>query len=100
MGFEVDGHAVGAEHGLEGVGDLLPDALLDGEAPGEQAHEPGELGDADDALMGDVAHVGAAIEGQRVVLAERVELDWPLDHLAEAAIGAASALSLKYLEQL
>jgi hypothetical protein len=35
----------------EGVGDLLAEALLHGEAAREQAHQPGQLGDADDPLV-------------------------------------------------
>jgi hypothetical protein len=39
-------------------------------------------------------------EGQRVVLAEGVELDRPLDHLAEAAVRLASAFGRERLDQL
>ena len=67
----------------EHVGDLLAEALLDGEAPREQPDEAGQLRDADDPLAGDVADVGVAEEGQRVVLAERGERDRPLDDLRE-----------------
>ena len=52
--FQVDGHPVSLEDVLQGVGDLLPQPLLHGEAPGEEAHQPGQLGDADDLLVRDV----------------------------------------------
>ena len=67
----------------ERVGDLLAEALLHGEAAGEEADEAGQLGDADDSLAGDVADVGVAGERERVVLAERGERDRPFDDLRE-----------------
>ena len=49
--------------------------------PGEGADQAGQLRDTDDLLVGDVAHVCDAGEGQRVVLAQRRECDRALgDH--------------------
>ena len=88
-GLEVDGHAGRLDQLHQRVGDLLADTLLHREALGEQADEPCELRDADDLLAGDVADVGDAVEGQSVVLAQRVERDRPLDDLAQR-LGAGS----------
>src|SRR5690348_17583615 len=52
----------------------------------EDAHQPGQLGDADDLLVRDVAEEGVAVERQRVVLAQRVEVDRSLDDLADVAV--------------
>src|SRR5260221_9149300 len=75
MGFEVDGDPVRLQHRLQGIGDLLPDALLYSKALGKQAHEPGELGDTDDVLMRDVAHEGKSENRHRIVLTKRKEVD-------------------------
>ena len=94
MGFEVDGDPVRLEHRLQGIGDLLPDALLYSKALGKQAHEPGELGDTDDVLMCNVAHVGMSVKRQRMVLTERKEVDRPLNHLAQTTVRPTPALGL------
>src|SRR6267143_3516416 len=93
--LEVDGHAMGLQDARESLGDLAAEPLLNGEAPGEEAHQPSELGDANDVLMGDVAQVGVAEEGEGVVLAERVERNWPVNHLAQLTVGPAVALGRK-----
>src|SRR5207253_3034458 len=80
------------EHAHQLVRDLHADALLHSEAAGEDPYETGQLGDADDLLMRDVADVGVPMEGQRMVLAEREELDWTLDDLADRAVRAAVTL--------
>src|SRR6266540_7331226 len=85
------GDPVRLEDANQLIGDLNAYALLDGEAPREQAHQPGELGDADDLLVRDVADERVAVEGQRVVLAQRVELDRAFDDLANAAVRASVA---------
>ena len=90
--LEVDGDPARRDQRDEPVGDLLAEPLLDGEAAREEAHEPGQLRDADDPLAGDVGDVRRAEERQRVVLAEAVELDRALDDLARRRLGAAAAL--------
>src|SRR5713226_10046852 len=82
------------------IGDLDPDPLLDGEAPGEDSHEPGQLGDADDLLVSDVADVCVPVERERVMLAEREEFDGAFDRLRNAAVRAAAAFGRKGREQL
>src|SRR6266571_9206083 len=94
------GDPVRLEDANQLIGDLNAYALLDGEAPREQAHQPGELGDADDVLVRDVADKRVAVEGQRVVLAEREELDGPLDDLADVAVRPAVALGRKGCQEL
>ena len=100
MRLQVDGHTVRSQHRVQTIGNLLADPLLNGEAPGELAHQSRQLGDPDDALVGDVADVGVPVERERMVLAERVELNRPFDHLAEAAVRAAAALGLEHRQQL
>ena len=78
----MDGDAARLDQLVERVGDLLAEPLLHREAAREQAHQPGELRDADDLVAGDVADVRDAVERQRVVLAEAEERDRPLDDLA------------------
>src|SRR5260370_30459586 len=82
------------------VGDLDPDALLDGEAASKDAHEPRQLGDADDLLVRDVADVRMPVERERVVLAQREEFDGTLDRLRDAAVRAATAFGREGREQL
>ncbi len=65
VGFQVDGHAVGVQHGLQRIGDLLPDPLLDREAPRKEPHQAGQLGNADDVLVGDVTDIGRADRRER-----------------------------------
>ena len=81
--LEPNGDAFGLDERDERVGDLLTEPLLDGEPPRKEPDEPGQLGDADDPLARDVPDVRVAVEGQRVVLAERGERDRPLDDLGE-----------------
>src|SRR5262245_43765493 len=98
--LQVDRDAMRRKHGLEGGGDLVAHTLLYREAASEYPHQAGELGDANDVLVGDIANIGPPEEGQCVVLAERVELDRPLDDLAQMAVGLAAALRLEDSEHL
>lgn len=52
-----DGYALGFQDLHDGVGDLLCQALLDLEAAGKHFGYAGELGEADDGFVGDVADV-------------------------------------------
>ena len=63
------------ERGLEVVGDLLGEALLGLGPSAEEVDEPGQLGQAEDPLAGQVADGGDADEGQHVVLAQRPHRD-------------------------
>ena len=49
---------------------------------------------------GDVAEMHEAVEGQRVMLAQRVEGDRPLDHLTDQTVRVASALGRERRQQL
>src|SRR6266487_855185 len=99
MGFEVDGNSMRLEHRLQGIDDLLPDAFLYSKALGKQAHEPGELGDADDVLMCDIAHVGMTMKRQRMVLTERKKVDRSLNHLAQTTVRPTPTFGLERREQ-
>ncbi len=84
--FQVDGHAVRRQYVHQGVRNLLSHPLLDGEAPREEPDQPRQLGDADNPLMRDVANVRVPVEGESVMLTERVELDWTLNDLAQVTV--------------
>src|SRR5436305_5057959 len=99
MGFEIDGNSVRLEHRFQGIGDLLPDALLHRKALRKQAHEAGKLGNADDMLMRDVAYVGMPMKGQRVVFTEAKKVDRSLNDLAQTAVWPTATLGLKHGEQ-
>ena len=92
--------AVWLQHAHQLVRDLHPHALLDREPAREDPHEASQLGDADDLLVRDVADERVPVEGQGVVLAERVELDRPLDDLADVAVRTAVALRGERCEHL
>ena len=84
----------------QSVGDLLGEPLLHREAPRVEPHEPRELRDAEDLVAGDVADVGAAVERQRMVLAQRVEADRALDDLRVAPLDALGPLGREERAQL
>ena len=98
--LEPHGDAFGLDERDERVGDLLTEPLLDGEPAREEPDEPGQLGDADDPLARDVADVRVAVEGQRVVLAERGERDRPLDDLRERLPSGGVALGRERRHEL
>lgn len=75
LGLQDDPDALGCDVELEPVGDLLGESLLDLEVPGEQLDDAGELGEPEDATVGDVADMGNAVERQEMVLAQRLERD-------------------------
>ena len=77
--------ARGLEHVHDRVGDLVGEPLLHLEPAGEDVHDAGHLGEADDLAVGDVGDVGPAEERQHVVLAHRVQLDVP--HHDHALVG-------------
>src|SRR5262245_6836918 len=67
-----DAHALRGQDGLERLGDLLGETLLDLEAPREDVDDARDLREPDDAPVGDVGDVHAPVEGQQVVLAQAV----------------------------
>ena len=76
----------GCRCGLEPVGDLLGQPLLDLRAAGEQLDHPGELGQAEDPLARQVADVRDAEEREHVVLADRVHRDAARQHQLVVAL--------------
>jgi len=68
--FHIHRHAVRLGQLGEGSSDLVGHPLLDAETASGDAHQPGQLADADDVLMGDVADEGAPKERQDMVLAQ------------------------------
>jgi len=69
MRFQIHRHAMRMQHRVEGVRHLLPDPFLDSKPLGKQVHQPRQLGDADDVLVGDVANVRIPEKGEGVMLA-------------------------------
>src|SRR5690349_5965173 len=84
---------------IQPIRDLPPEAFLHRKALGEQPNQARELRNTDDVFMCNVADVSLPIERQRVVLTERIELDRPLDHLAETAVRSATTLGVEDRQQ-
>lgn len=100
LGTQENRHAVGFHKGFEGIGDLVTNAFLDGKTLGVNAHQTGELGDTKDALIGDIPDIGFTVEGEDVMLAERMKMDGTFDDLTEAAVGFATAFLGKGFDEL
>jgi hypothetical protein len=86
LGLDDDADALGLELVAEPVGHLLGEPLLHLEVSGEALDDPGQLGQAEDAAAREVADVGGAVEGQEVVLAQRVEGDVAGQHQLVVAL--------------
>ena len=84
--FEDHADALGVQGLDEPVGDLGGEALLDLETPGEVGDHPGELGEPEEPLPGQIPDVGEAGEGKQVVLAEGGERDRPRHHQLVVAL--------------
>ena len=65
----------GLTYFLNGLRNLLREPLLDLQAARENVHNPRDLAQADDLVVGQVGHVHLAEEGQQMVLAQAEELD-------------------------
>ena len=79
--------AAGGQVLVEPAGDLLGHPLLHLRPLGEQLHDPGQLGQPEDPLAGQVADGRGPGEGQQVVLADRGERDvLGDDHLVVALV--------------
>src|SRR3954452_17210794 len=100
VGFAGHGDAVALPLADTSDGYLLPDPLLHGKALGKEADKSCQFRDANDVLMGNVGDPGATVKGKRMMFAESVEVDRPLDDLAELAIRSAPALGLEHSQQL
>src|SRR5262245_38309881 len=75
--FDEDAHAVRLNDVHDRVGDLVAQPLLHLQPPGEYFNDARQLGEADDAAIGDVGDVGPAEEREQMVLTERIKLDVP-----------------------
>ena len=75
-----DGDAARLQHFLQRVGDLRRELLLDLQAVGVGIDHAGELADADDAPVGQVADMDLADDRHHVVLAMRFEADVAQHH--------------------
>jgi hypothetical protein len=60
VGLEIDGYPVRIKHRIEGMHHLLPQPFLDRKTLSKQPHEAGELGNADDGGMREIACVGVS----------------------------------------
>jgi hypothetical protein len=77
LGLQDHPDPLGAQAGVQAVGDLPGHPFLDLQAPGERLDDPGKLGQAHQALSREVPDMRHAVEGQQVVLAQRPERDVP-----------------------
>src|SRR4030067_1344151 len=91
MVLHVDRHTMRMKHVFQCVSNLMPDPFLDSEPFSKQPHQPGQLGDTDDILVGDIPDVGVTKERESGVLAQREEINWALNDLAEGTIGITPA---------
>ncbi len=86
VGLEIERDPVRLKHRIEGIHNLLPQPFLDRKTSGKQPYEAGELGNADDGLMREIADVGMPEKWQGMVLAQREKADGsrspgPIDRL-------------------
>src|SRR5215211_3505728 len=98
--FQKNSDPVRMQHGLQRVGDLLADPLLYGEALRKEPHQAGQLRDADDIFMSDIAHIRLAVKGESMVFTQSKERDRSFYDLADAAVRFAAALGVKDSQQL
>ena len=83
LGLDYDHHSQGLKGFLYGFAYLQRHAFLHLQAMAVAVDHAGYLGEACDVAVGDVSHMGFAVEGYHVVLAEGVEVDvLDDDHLA------------------
>ena len=75
LGLDHDADSEGRQSVLEMVGDLAGEPLLGLGAAGEELDGPGQLGQSQDPVGGQVADVRDARERQQVVLAQRADRD-------------------------
>ena len=75
LGLDDHADAHRSQVGVEPVGDLLGQPLLHLRAVREQLDHPGQLGQPEDPVAGQVADVRHADERQQVVLADRPDRD-------------------------
>ena len=90
-------HAVGAQRGVDRVGDLGCELLLDLQALGVDVDDARELGEPDHAAVGDVRDMRLAHERHHVVLAVAVDLDVLEEHQLVVALDLAEG-ALQRLE--
>src|SRR6202022_2864757 len=75
IGLDDDAHPDRLEVFLQALGDLTRHPLLYLEPSAVELHEPGHLAEAHQAAVRNVSDVNSAVEGQQMMLAERVHLD-------------------------
>jgi hypothetical protein len=80
LGFDDDADALGLQDLLNRLGDFRRQLLLDLQAARKAVDDAGQLGDADDAVVRQIAHMGPAQERQHVVLAEAHHADVAQHH--------------------
>ena len=75
IGLDHHAHAVRLQGLLQRVRDLVGQALLHLEPPGEHLHDPRDLAQSEQSSLGNIGDVRLSEERQHVVLAERIQLD-------------------------
>lgn len=82
MSFKINSHTMWMQHGLQGIGDLLADPLLHGEALRKEPHQAGQLGNTDDVFVCNIAYIRPAMERKGMVFTQCKERDGTLHYLA------------------
>src|SRR5687768_3146638 len=93
--FQVDSNPMWMKHGVQSICNLLTNPFLYRKTFGEKPYHPGELGNPDDVLMSNVAHISHAVERKGMMLTQRIKGDRSLNDLAEPAVRLAAAFRFK-----
>src|SRR5690349_22095301 len=88
------------KHGVQSICNLLTNPFLYRKTLGEKPYHPGQLGNANDVLMGNVSNVRHAVERKGMVLTQRIKGDWSLNDLAEPTVRLAAAFRTKNPQKL
>ena len=86
-------HAFGMQHPDQGVHDLMCQIFLDLGAAGKNLHRPGQLAQSRHLAVRQIGDVNVPPEGHRMMLAQGVKANVPLDN-------QPAALSVKYFAQM
>ncbi len=99
LGLDHNGHAPGAGHLLDRLGDFAGEVFLDLQAAGIHVDDPRDLGQAQHLAVGQIGDMRLADEWQHVVFAQRVQLDVLHQHHF-AVVGAEQRAVGDFLQRL
>src|SRR5512141_2264746 len=99
MRFQENRHTMWMQHRFQCVCNLLTDSLLHRKSFCKEAHQTGQLGNSDNVLMRNVAHISPAVKRKSMVLTQREKRDGSFQYLAETTVGVAAAFGIKNAQQ-